>query len=83
MQGGQIEFDHATPQALASNDGGPGPCGGAGWGSYIQILTVFLGNIPMDSKGAPVVVWWAQMRARSRYATRARERWLPDGQRIY
>ena len=56
MQGGQIQFDHAPPQALASNDGGPGPCGGGGWGSYIQIRNVFLGNIPMDSKGAPVVV---------------------------
>jgi hypothetical protein len=56
MQGGQIQFDHAPPKALASNDGGPGPCGGGGWGSYIQIRNVFLGNIPMDSKGAPVVV---------------------------
>jgi hypothetical protein len=56
MQGGQIQFDHAPPKAVASNDGGPGPCGGGGWGSYIQIQNVFLGNIPMDSKGAPVVM---------------------------
>ncbi|MBV8358464.1 MAG: hypothetical protein JO189_11080 [Deltaproteobacteria bacterium] len=55
MQGGQIQFDHAPPKALASNDGGPGPCGGGGRGSYIQIRNVFLGNIPMDSTGAPVV----------------------------
>lgn len=55
MEGGQIQFDHAPPKALASNDGGPGPCGGGGWGSYIRISNVFLGNIPMDSKGAPVV----------------------------
>jgi len=55
MDGGQIQFDHAPPKALASNDGGPGPCGGGGWGSYIRISNVFLGNIPMDSNGAPVV----------------------------
>ena len=55
MEGGQIQFDHAPPKALASNDGRPGPCGGGGWGSYIRISNVFLGNIPMDSKGAPVV----------------------------
>jgi hypothetical protein len=56
MQGGQIQFAHAPPKALARNDGGSGPCGGGGWGSYIQIRNVFLGNIPMDSSGAPVVV---------------------------
>jgi hypothetical protein len=55
MDGGQIQFDHAPPKALASNDGGPGPCGGGGWGSYIRISNVFLGNIPMNSDGAPVV----------------------------
>jgi hypothetical protein len=55
MQGGQIQFDHEPPKALASNDGGSGPCGGGGLGSYIQIRNVFLGNIPIDSKGAPVV----------------------------
>lgn len=55
MQGGQIQFDHTPPKALARNDGGPGPCGGGGWGSYIRISNAFLGNIPMDSKGAPVV----------------------------
>lgn len=55
MQGGQIQFDHEPPRALASNDGGSGPCGGGGLGSYIQIRNVFLGNIPMDSNGAPVV----------------------------
>jgi hypothetical protein len=55
MQGGQIQFDHAPPKALASNDGGSGPCGGGGLGSYIQIRNVFLANIPMDSNGAPVV----------------------------
>ena len=54
MYGGQIQFDHAPPKALASNDGGPGPCGGGGWGSYIRISNVFLGNIPMGSSG-PVV----------------------------
>jgi hypothetical protein len=55
MYGGQIQFDHAPPKALASNDGGPGPCGGGGWGSYIRLSNVFLGNIPMGSNGAPVV----------------------------
>ncbi len=55
MEGGQIQFDHAPPKALASNDGGPGPCGGGGWGAYIHLSNVFLGNLPMDSKGAPVV----------------------------
>jgi hypothetical protein len=55
MEGGQIQFDHAAPKALASNDGGPGPCGGGGWGSYIRLSNVFLGNIPMNSDGAPVV----------------------------
>ena len=55
MYGGQLQFDHAAPKALAANDGGPGPCGGGGWGSYIRISDVFLGNIPMDSNGAPVV----------------------------
>ena len=55
MQGGQIQFDHAPPKALASNDGGPGPCGGGGWGSYIRVNNVFLGNIPMNSDGTPVV----------------------------
>lgn len=55
MQGGQIQFDHAPPKALARDDGGPGPCGGGGWGSYIRLSDVFLGNIPMDSNGAPIV----------------------------
>jgi hypothetical protein len=55
MTDGQIQFDHAAPKALASNDGGPGPCGGGGWGAYIRINNVFLGNIPMDSNDAPVV----------------------------
>jgi hypothetical protein len=55
MQGGQIQFDHAPPKALARDDGGPGPCGGGGWGSYIRLSAVFLGNIPMDHTGAPVV----------------------------
>jgi hypothetical protein len=55
MEGGQIQFDKTPPQALASNDGGPGPCGGGGWGSYIRLNNVFLGNIPMDAKGAPIV----------------------------
>lgn len=55
MDGGQIQFDHAPPQALAWNDGGPGPCGGGGWGSYIRIGNVFLGNIPMNSDGSPRV----------------------------
>jgi hypothetical protein len=55
MEGGQIQFDHTAPKALARNDGGPGPCGGGGWGSYIRISNVFLGNIPMNSNGAPVV----------------------------
>lgn len=55
MEGGQIQFDHAPPKALASNDGGPGPCGGGGWGSYLRIDNVFLGNIPMNSDGTPVV----------------------------
>ena len=55
MQGGQIQFDHAPPKALASNDGRPGPCGGGGWGSYIRISNVFLGNIPTEPNGAPVV----------------------------
>ncbi|MGA8566804.1 MAG: hypothetical protein WB580_03325, partial [Candidatus Binataceae bacterium] len=55
MQGGQIQFDHTPPRALASNDGRPGPCGGGGWGSYIRISNVFLGNIPTEPNGAPVV----------------------------
>ena len=55
MQGGQIQFDHAPPQALAWNDGGPGPCGGGGWGSYITIRNVFLGNIPSNPNGTPRV----------------------------
>jgi hypothetical protein len=55
MEGGQIQFDHAKPQALARNDGGPGPCGGGGWGSYIRLNNVFLGNIPTEPNGAPVV----------------------------
>jgi hypothetical protein len=55
MQGGQIQFDHMPPKALARNDGGPGPCGGGGWGSYIRISNVFLGNIPIKPDGAPVV----------------------------
>lgn len=55
MEGGQIQFDHAKPQALARNDGGPGPCGGGGWGSYIRLNNVFLGNIPTEPSGAPVV----------------------------
>lgn len=55
MEGGQIQFDHAPPKALAQNDGGPGPCGGGGWGSYIRMSNVFLGNIPMNSDGAPIV----------------------------
>jgi hypothetical protein len=55
MEGGQIQFDHAAPKVLALNDGGPGPCGGGGWGSYIRISNVFLGNIPIDSKDAPLV----------------------------
>lgn len=55
MEGGQIQFDHAPPKALASNDGGPGPCGGGGLGSYIRLNNVFLGNLPMDSNGSPVV----------------------------
>jgi hypothetical protein len=56
MESGQIQFDHARPQALARNDGGPGPCGGGGWGAYIRLNNVFLGNIPMDSNGAPVIM---------------------------
>ncbi len=55
MEGGQIQFDHSKPQALARNDGGPGPCGGGGWGSYIRLNNVFLGNIPTEPSGAPVV----------------------------
>jgi hypothetical protein len=55
MQGGQIQFDHTAPTALARNDGGPGPCGGGGWGSYIRISNVFLGNIPISSDGTPAV----------------------------
>lgn len=55
MEGGLIQFDRATPQALARNDGGPGPCGGGGWGSYIRLNNVFLGNIPTQPNGAPVV----------------------------
>ena len=55
MEGGQIQFDHAKPQALARNDGGPGPCGGGGWGSYIRLSNVFLANVPTVSNGAPVV----------------------------
>jgi hypothetical protein len=55
MEGGQIQFDRAKPQALARNDGLPGPCGGGGWGSYIRLNNVFLGNVPTDSKGAPLV----------------------------
>ncbi len=55
MEGGGIQFDHGKPQALARNDGGPGPCGGGGWGSYIRLNNVFLGNIPTESNGAPVV----------------------------
>jgi hypothetical protein len=55
MDGGQIQFDHAPPKALAQNDGGPGPCGGGGWGSYIRISNVFFGNIPMNNAGAPIV----------------------------
>jgi hypothetical protein len=55
MQGGQIQFDHAAPTALARNDGGPGPCGGGGWGSYIRIINVFLGNIPINPNGTPAV----------------------------
>jgi hypothetical protein len=55
MEGGQIQFDHAKPQALARNDGGPGPCGGGGWGSYIRLNNVFLANIPTGPNGAPVV----------------------------
>lgn len=55
MQGGQIQFDHAAPKALARDDGGSGRCGGGGWGSYIRLNNVFLGNIPMDHSGAPVV----------------------------
>lgn len=55
MQDGRIQFDHAPPKALASNDGGPGPCGGGGWGSYIRLNNVFLGNIPTNGKGVPVV----------------------------
>lgn len=55
MDGGQIQFDHAPPKALAWNDGGPGPCGGGGWGSYISIRNVFLGNIPMNADGTPRV----------------------------
>jgi len=55
MEGGQIQFDHAKPHALARNDGGPGPCGGGGWGSYIRINNVFMSNVPTDSKGGVVV----------------------------
>jgi hypothetical protein len=55
MQGGQIQFDHAAPKALARDDGGSARCGGGGWGSYIRLNNVFLGNIPMDHSGAPVV----------------------------
>jgi hypothetical protein len=55
MEGGQIQFDKTAPKALASNDGGPGPCGGGGWGAYIRLNNVFLGNIPLDGKGAPIV----------------------------
>jgi hypothetical protein len=55
MEGGQIQFDHAKPESLARNDAGPGPCGGGGWGSYIRLNHVFLSNVPIDSKGAPVV----------------------------
>jgi hypothetical protein len=55
VEGGQIQFDRSPPKALALNNGGPWPCGGGGWGSYIRISNVFLGNIPMDSNGAPVV----------------------------
>jgi hypothetical protein len=55
MDSGQIQFDHAPPQALAWNDGGSGPCGGGGWGSYISLRHVFLGNIPMNSNGSPRV----------------------------
>lgn len=55
MQGGQIQFDHAGPKALARNDGGSKPCGGGGMGSYIRLNNVFFGNIPMNSKGEPVV----------------------------
>jgi hypothetical protein len=55
MEGGQIQFDKTAPRALASNDGGPGPCGGGGWGSYIRLNNVFFGNIPLDGRGAPIV----------------------------
>lgn len=55
VQGGQIQFDHVPPKALARDDGGPGPCGGGGWGSYIRLSNVFLGNIPMDHTKAPIV----------------------------
>lgn len=55
MDGGQIQFDHSAPQTLAWNDGGSGPCGGGGLGSYIRLRDVFLGNIPMNSNGTPRV----------------------------
>ena len=55
MEGGQIQFDRAKPRSLAQNDGGPGPCGGGGWGSYIRLNNVFLANVPTARDGAPVV----------------------------
>jgi hypothetical protein len=55
MEGGLIQFDHLPSRFLAWNDGGPGPCGGGGWGSYITIRNVFLGNLPMNSDGTPRV----------------------------
>jgi hypothetical protein len=55
VNGGQIQFDHAPPEALAWDDGGSGPCGGGGLGSYISIRNVFLSNIPMNPDGTPRV----------------------------
>ncbi|HKV55324.1 MAG TPA: hypothetical protein VJN94_11870, partial [Candidatus Binataceae bacterium] len=56
MESGQIQFDHAKPNALAQNDGGPGRCGGGGWGSYIRFNNVFLANVPTRADGVPVVI---------------------------
>ena len=78
MQGGQIQFDHAAPTALARNDGGPGPCGGGGWGSYIRIINVFLGNIPINPDGTPAVAGSNSSQIAVCHVT-SRQRWRRDG----